>query len=174
MNVKEGEDVHMAASELMKADAVAAVQMNQDTKERITMMMSSLNYIVVVVILCAAGLAFIVLYNLTNINITERIREIATVKVLGFFRRETEKYVFRENMILTAIGSLVGLGLGVMLHSFVIGQIKVDMVSFATIIRPLSYIYSVVLTFIFYFLVNRVMAVKLEQINMAESLKSVD
>ena len=79
-----------------------------------------------------------------------------------------------ENMILTAIGSLVGLGLGVMLHSFVIGQIKVDMVSFATIIRPLSYIYSVVLTFIFYFLVNRVMAVKLEQINMAESLKSVD
>lgn len=174
VNVKEGEDVHMAASELMKADAVAAVQMNQDTKERITMMMSSLNYIVVVVILCAAGLAFIVLYNLTNINITERIREIATVKVLGFFRRETETYVFRENMILTAIGSLVGLGLGVMLHSFVIGQIKVDMVSFATIIRPLSYIYSVVLTFIFYFLVNRVMAVKLEQINMAESLKSVD
>ena len=174
VNAKEGEDVHMAASELMKADAVAAVQMNQDTKERITMMMSSLNYIVVVVILCAAGLAFIVLYNLTNINITERIREIATVKVLGFFRRETETYVFRENMILTAIGSLVGLGLGVMLHSFVIGQIKVDMVSFATIIRPLSYIYSVVLTFIFYFLVNRVMAVKLEQINMAESLKSVD
>lgn len=174
VNIREGEDVHMAASELMKEDAVTAVQMNQDTKERITMMMSSLNYIVLVVILCAAGLAFIVLYNLTNINITERIREIATVKVLGFFHRETETYVFRENMILTAIGSLVGLGLGVLLHGFVMEQIKVDMVSFATIIRPLSYVYSVVLTFVFYFLVNRVMAVKLEQINMAESLKSVD
>ena len=174
VNVREGEDVHMAASELMKEDAVAAVQMNQDTKERITMMMSSLNYIVLVVILCAAGLAFIVLYNLTNINITERIREIATVKVLGFFHRETETYVFRENMILTAIGSLVGLGLGVLLHSFVMEQIKVDMVSFATIIKPISYVYSVVLTFVFYFLVNRVMAVKLDRINMAESLKSVD
>lgn len=174
VNFKENTDIHEAAAGLMKADEVAAVQLNQDTRERITTMMSSLNYVVIMVILCAAGLAFIVLYNLTNINITERVREIATVKVLGFFRRETESYVFRENMILTAIGSLVGLGLGVLLHAFVMEQIKVDMVSFSTIIKPISYLYSVALTFVFYFLVNRVMAVKLEQIHMAESLKTVE
>lgn len=174
VNFKADTDIHEAAAGLMKADEVAAVQLNQDTRERITTMMSSLNYVVIMVILCAAGLAFIVLYNLTNINITERVREIATVKVLGFFRRETESYVFRENMILTAIGSLVGLGLGVLLHAFVMEQIKVDMVSFSTIIKPISYLYSVALTFVFYFLVNRVMAVKLEQIHMAESLKTVE
>lgn len=150
VNFKEDTDIHEAAAGLMKPDAVASVQLNQDTRERITAMMSSLNYVVVMVILCAAGLAFIVLYNLTNINITERVREIATVKVLGFFRRETETYVFRENMILTAIGSLVGLGLGVLLHAFVMEQIKVDMVSFSTIIKPVSYLYSVALTFVFY------------------------
>ena len=119
-------------------------------------------------------LHFIVLYNLTNINITERIREIATIKVLGFFKNETSDYVFRENRVLTTFGIAVGLVLGVFLHAFVIGQIKVDMVAFDTYIAPMSYVYSIVLTFVFNFLVNRVMSVKLDKINMAESLKSVE
>jgi putative ABC transport system permease protein len=167
-------DVHEAAAEIMKDKHVTATTLNKDTEERLTKMMSSLDYVVLLVIICAAALAFIVLYNLTNINITERIREIATIKVLGFFKNETASYVFRENRVLTAIGIVIGLVLGVFLHRFVMAQIHVDMVSFDSYIAPISYVYSIIMTFIFNFLVNRVMAVKLEKINMAESLKSVD
>jgi putative ABC transport system permease protein len=158
----------------MKDKHVTATTLNKDTEERLTKMMSSLDYVVLLVIICAAALAFIVLYNLTNINITERIREIATIKVLGFFKNETASYVFRENRVLTAIGIVIGLVLGVFLHRFVMAQIHVDMVSFDSYVAPISYVYSIIMTFIFNFLVNRVMAVKLEKINMAESLKSVD
>lgn len=173
-NLKSGEDAHEVSARLMENGLVTSVTLNKDMAERITQMMQSLNYIVLVVILSAAALAFIVLYNLTNINITERIREIATIKVLGFFRNETSSYVFRENRVLTGIGIAVGLVLGVFLHSFVMSQIKVDMVSFKVYIAPLSYVYSVVLTFVFNALVNLVMSARLEKINMAESLKSVD
>ena len=127
-----------------------------------------------VVIICAAGLAFIVLYNLTNINITERVREIATVKVLGFYKKETASYVFRENMLLTVLGMALGLFLGRFLHAFVINEIQVDMVAFDTIVKPVSYLYSALLTLIFAWAVNRVMGPKLENISMTESLKSVD
>lgn len=174
INFREGLDAHQAAAELMKEKLVASTVIHQDTRERLTNMMSSLNYVVVLVIICAAALAFIVLYNLTNINITERIREIATIKVLGFFRNETAAYIFRENMILTVIGIGLGLVLGIFLHRFVMDQIQVDMVSFDIRIRLVSYIYSILLTLLFYFGVNRVMSIKLEGINMAESLKSVD
>lgn len=174
INFKEDMDMHQAAAELMKENMVSSTIIHQDTRERLTNMMSSLNYVVVLVIICAAALAFIVLYNLTNINITERIREIATIKVLGFFRNETAAYIFRENMILTSLGIVTGLVLGVFLHRFVMNQIQVDMVSFDIHIRFVSYLYSILLTFIFYFGVNRVMSIKLERINMAESLKSVD
>lgn len=174
INFLSGTDVHQAAAELMKEEQVASITLNKDTEERLSKMLGSLNYVVLLVIICAAALAFIVLYNLTNINITERIREIATIKVLGFFRSETSAYVFRENFVLTSIGILVGLILGIFLHGFVIAQIHVDMVSFDAYIAPLSYLYSIILTFVFNFGVNRVMAVKLEHINMAESLKSVD
>jgi len=174
INFLQGTDVHQAAAELMKEEQVASITLNKDTEERLSKMLGSLNYVVLLVIICAAALAFIVLYNLTNINITERIREIATIKVLGFFRSETSAYVFRENFVLTSIGILVGLILGIFLHGFVMAQIHVDMVSFDAYIAPLSYLYSIILTFVFNFGVNRVMAVKLEHINMAESLKSVD
>ena len=173
-NLKSDMDAHEVAADLMKENVVSAVVVNGDMRERISNMMKSLDYIVLVVILSAAALAFIVLYNLTNINITERIREIATVKVLGFFRNETSSYVFRENWVLTAIGIAVGLVLGVFLHSFVMDQIRVDMVSFDTYISPLSYVYSIILTFAFNGCVNLFMSVRLERINMAESLKSVD
>lgn len=173
-NLKSDMDAHEVSADLMKESVVSSVIVNKDMRERIGNMMKSLDYIVLVVILSAAALAFIVLYNLTNINITERIREIATVKVLGFFRNETSSYVFRENWVLTAIGIAVGLVLGVFLHSFVMNQIHVDMVSFDTYISPLSYVYSIILTFVFNGCVNLFMSARLERINMAESLKSVD
>lgn len=173
-NFKEDTDQYLAAAEIMKQDSVISATLNQDTKDRMTNIMTNLNYVVLLVIVCAAALAFIVLYNLTNINITERIREIATVKVLGFFRNETASYVFRENIILTGFGIIVGLLLGVLLHQFVMNQINVDLVSFSVYIRPISYVYSIMLTFVFNFVVNQIMSIKLENINMAESLKSVD
>ena len=114
------------------------------------------------------------LYNLTNINITERIREIATIKVLGFYKKETASYVFRENTLLTVLGAVLGLLLGRFLHSFVMSQIQVDLISFDVYVKPVSYVYSIVLTLVFTFLVNRVMGGKLEKISMTESLKSVD
>ena len=145
-----------------------------DLKVRLGKMMGSLDYIVLIVIICAAGLAFIVLYNLTNINITERQREIATIKVLGFFRRETSAYVLRENLALTAMGIIAGVGLGILLHRFVMAQIRVDLVDFSVSIAPESYLYSILLTFLFTVAVNLFMQIKLERINMAESLKSVE
>ena len=93
---------------------------------------------------------------------------------MGFFRKETEAYVFRENMVLTGVGALLGLGMGVLLHRFVMACIQVDMVYFAVYIRPISYLLSIVITFVFSLLVDRVMSVKLDRINMAESLKSVE
>lgn len=159
---------------LSRTPGITSVLLFEDLKTRMANMMSSLNYIVLLIIISAAGLAFIVIYNLTNINITERLREIATIKVLGFFRRETSAYVLRENLALTALGTSVGLGLGVLLHKFVMAQIVIDIVSFRTEIRPVSFVLSALLTFVFNFIVNLFMEIKLEKINMAESLKSVD
>ena len=174
LNFKEGADVHAAQAAVSKDNRVMQMMVFDDLKVRLSKMMSRLDYIVLIVIICAAGLAFIVLYNLTNINITERQREIATIKVLGFFRRETSAYVLRENLALTAMGIVAGVGLGILLHSFVMAQIKVDLVDFSVKIAPKSYLYSVLLTFLFTITVNLFMQIKLERINMAESLKSVE
>lgn len=175
LNLAEGADsAHGISAELMKLEETANVTVNADTMDRIGNMMASLNIIVVVVICCAAGLAFIVLYNLTNINITERIREIATIKVLGFHKKETAAYVFRENFLLTALGMIAGLFLGRFLHRFVMNEIQVDLMNFDIYIKPLSYCYSAVLTMAFAWFVNKVMGGKLENISMTESLKSVD
>lgn len=167
-------DIHEVSAALMKADGVTAVTVNSDMLNRISQMMSCMNYIVIVIIICAGALAFIVLYNLNNINITERVREIATIKVLGFYPKETASYVFRENMVLTAIGCGLGLILGKWFHRFVMGEIQIDMVSFNVQINAVSYLFSVLLTMGFAWIVNRMMTGKLERINMAESLKSID
>lgn len=137
-------------------------------------MISSLNYVVLVIIVCAGLLAFVVLYNLTNINISERQREIATIKVLGFYKMETAMYIYRETILLTLLGCLFGLGFGVILHIFVIQTVEVDLVMFGRTIAPLSYGIAAALTFVFSFLVNVVMYRKLTGISMVESLKSVD
>lgn len=174
VNLPQEADVHEVSAALMNLEHVASVQVNADMLVRFSSMMSSMNYIVFVVIGCAAALAFIVLYNLNNINITERIREIATIKVLGFYRNETSSYVFRENTVLTAMGCALGLVLGKLLHIYVMHEVDIDMISFDVHVRPVSYLLSVLLTFTFTWIVNRIMAGKLNRINMAESLKSVD
>ena len=174
VNVQDGTDLHEAAAALMQMDNVSNVTVNQDTMERVGSMMTSLNIIVVAVILSAAGLAFIVLYNLTNINITERIREIATIKVLGFYKKETESYVFRENLILSVLGMALGLVLGKFLHSYVMSQIQIDMITFDVHVRSVSYVYSGLLTIGFAWFVGKTMGGKLDNISMTESLKSVD
>lgn len=165
---------HEVSAALTRLEQVVNVTVNRDTMDRVDNMMASLDIIVAVVILCAAGLAFIVLYNLTNINITERVREIATIKVLGFYRKETASYVFRENLLLTGLGTAVGLFLGHFLHLFVMNEIQVDMMNFDIYVKPASYCYSAVLTIIFAWFVDKVMERKLESISMTESLKSVD
>lgn len=174
VNLPQEADVHEVSAALMNLEHVASVQVNADMLVRFSSMMSSMNYIVFVVIGCAAALAFIVLYNLNNINITERIREIATIKVLGFYRNETSSYVFRENTVLTAMGCALGLVLGKLLHIYVMHEVDIDMISFDVHVRPVSYLLSVLLTFAFTWIVNRIMSGKLNRINMAESLKSVD
>lgn len=174
LNVKEGVEAHRLTADLMKEDEIASATVSSDSKERFDSMIESLNLLVVVIILCAAFLAFIVLYNLTNINITERIREIATIKVLGFYKNETASYVFRENVILTFIGALAGMVLGKAFHAFVMSQVQVDQVAFDVRILPVSYLYSLLLTFAFACIVNVFMSGKLEKVSMTESLKSVD
>uniref|UniRef100_UPI004055A055 FtsX-like permease family protein n=1 Tax=Acetatifactor sp. TaxID=1872090 RepID=UPI004055A055 len=174
VNLPENTDLHQVSASLMADENVITVSVNQDMKERLGSMLKSLDLIVVVIILCAGGLAFIVLYNLTNINITERIREIATIKVLGFTKQETASYVFRENVVLTGMGIVVGMILGHYLHLFVMNEVNIDMVAFDIHVRPISYLYSVLLTFAFAWIVNKVMGKKLERVSMTESLKSVD
>lgn len=174
VNLEEGTDVHQAAAAFMGQDGVTNVSVSEDTKEQVSDMMKSLDYVVVLVVICAALLAFVVIYNLNNINITERIREIATIKVLGFYKEETHSYVFRENLVLTLIGSLVGIALGYYLHDFIMGQINIDAVAFDVHITLVSYTISVVLTLLFNQLVNMFMSKKLEAIDMAESLKAVE
>ena len=137
-------------------------------------MMDALDLVVVVIVLCAGLLAVTVLYNLTNININERVREIATIKVLGFNASETAAYVFKENMTLTVAGSVLGLLLGKLLLMFVMTQIKIDMVWFKTFIMSPSYFISIGLTLFAALAVDFVFYFKLQKINMAEALKSVE
>ena len=175
IHASEGTQENRELSEkLLACDAVSAVAVNADMLSQVNKMMGSLDAVVLLIILCAGALAFIVIYNLTNINITERIREIATIKVLGFRPKETASYVFRENVVLTALGTIVGLGAGICLHRFVIANIDVDMVTFQPRVLPFSFVKSILLTFVFMVIVDVVMYLKLERINMAESLKSVE
>mgnify|MGYP003372956778 FL=1 len=165
---------HEAGSAIMNSSNVSAVTVIQDFRNRIDNMMVSLDYVVALITLSAAALAFIVLYNLTNINITERIREIATIKVLGFYPRETSAYVFRENIALTAIAAIVGLPLGKLLHAFAMSKIQIDLLSFDVHISLLSYILAIVGTFVFAIIINIVMRRKIDKISMTESLKSIE
>lgn len=175
IHASEGAQENRELSEkLLACDVVSAVAVNADMLSQINKMMGSLDAVVLLVILCAGALAFIVIYNLTNINITERIREIATIKVLGFYPKECAAYIFRENYLLTVFSSLIGLLLGKLLHAFVMSQINIEAVAFDVRIAPTSYLLALVITFVFAVLVSRAMRVKINRINMAESLKSIE
>ena len=168
------EAVRDAATKAAEFDEVAATVVNLDMLEKVASMMKSLNSVVYVLILCAGLLAFIVLYNLTNINIMERIREIATIKVLGFNQLEVSAYVFRENLFLSGIAALVGMPMGKALLDFAMAKIAVSMIYFQPRINTSDYIYSVLLTFVFALIVNLAMQKRLMNVSMTESLKSVE
>ncbi|MBR2131417.1 MAG: FtsX-like permease family protein [Oscillospiraceae bacterium] len=169
-----GADPYAEGAQLSDTERVSRVTVNEASRTQVQQMMGRLDYLVVIVVVCAGALAFIVLYNLTNINITERIREIATIKVLGFYRSETAAYVYREIYILSALGSIAGILMGRALHAFVMAQVQVDAVYFPTLIHPASYLWSVGLTILFTVLIALVMRPRLSRIDMAESLKSVE
>lgn len=162
------------SKEILKYGDVSSINFITGISKSFKDMIGSLNYVVLVLIFSAGALAFVVLYNLTNINISERIREIATIKVLGFYDEEVSKYVYRENAILTIIGTAVGLVLGVFLHKFIILTGETEFIMFGRKIRFVSFVYSAILTIFFSLLVNFVMYFKLKKIDMVESLKSID
>ncbi len=159
---------------LIEHKGVMGVMFTEGIASEVLDTMESLDYVVWILIISAGALAFVVLYNLTNINITERIREIATIKVLGFRDKEVSTYVYRENLILTIIGTLVGLVLGLLLHGFVIGTMEIDAMMFGKSIHLISFIFSIILTMFFSLLVNFFMYFKLRSVNMVESLKSIE
>lgn len=174
LRTAEDVDEYSLAASLSNMDDVVSVSVVSDTRRTIDKMMISLNYVVALVLACAGALAFIVLFNLGNINISERVREIATIKVLGFHSRETGAYVFRENIILSMMGILCGLPLGVGLHAFVVAQIQVDMISLKYVIEPTSYLLTVFMVVLFTVITDIILRRKIARIDMAESLKSIE
>ena len=159
---------------IMTYDSVAAISFTSDLIEQIDNMLRSLDIVIVVLIVSAGLLAFVVLYNLNNINITERQRELATLKVLGFYDGEVASYVYRENMVLTLFGIVAGMGIGTFLHQYVIRTVEVDMMMFGRNVFPRSYLWSALITLAFALFVNVMMFYRLRKIDMIESLKSVE
>lgn len=169
-----GADTSTSGATLRSIDGVSNVLLSEEMKTRVGSMLDSLNYIVLIVLVCAGALSFTVLYNLTNITIAERTRELATVKVLGFYPREQNAYVFRENIVLTALSCVVGLPLGVALHRYVMAQIHISSIYFGHALSPWSFLIAVAITFVFTVLVDLTLIGKIRRINMAEALKAIE
>ena len=169
-----GTDSDEFAEKLLKSDNIVNVTLNQTTRDTFDDIIMILNIVVLVLIISAGALAFVVQFSLANINITERKREIATLKVLGFTRKETGSYIFRENLILTLFGTVFGLVFGYFLAMFVINTAEIDMVMFGRNIHPLSFVYSAVLTVVFTLFIGLFTRRKTEKISMTESLKSIE
>lgn len=167
-------DLETLGNAILKYPAALSISYTSSTAGQVERMLGSLGAVIWVLIISAGMLAFVVLYNLNNINITERQRELATLKVLGFYDGEVSQYVFRENILLSFIGILVGAVFGILLHRYVITTVEVDAVMFGRNIKPISFVYSGIITFGFSMFVNMVMHFKLKKINMVESLKSVE
>ena len=159
---------------MLAVNGVLTVTVNSGASSQFADMMKIMDLVVVVLIVSAGALAFVVLYNLTNVNITERIREIATLKVLGFYDKEVSSYVFRENNILSVMGGILGLGIGVALCQFIIQTAEIDEVMFGRNIHPLSFLWAFLITVAFSLIVNLIMRKDLIKISMVESLKSVE
>lgn len=174
IQVPEDQDPHEASTRISRMSNVMNVSISEDLAGMVGSMMDALDMVVWVVVFCAGLLAVIVLYNLTNININERIREIATIKVLGFNAGETAAYVFKENLALSVMGTILGMPLGWLLLKFVMSQIKIDFCWFQARVTPLSFFLAVVLTMLSAVIVDVIFHFKLERVNMAEALKSVE
>lgn len=168
------DQMESAGKDIIDRDEVLSISYMHDIEQQLNDMLSSLNLVIIVLIISAGMLAFVVLYNLNTINITERQRELATLKVLGFYDPEVAIYVFRENILLTLIGSLVGIVLGRILHLFIVRTVEVDAAMFGRNINLPSFIYSFLFTVGFSLLINGIMYFKLKKISMVESLKSVE
>ena len=168
------DDIYDVSAQLYKQSGVNNVSVTEDIRKTVDDMMKSMNYIVGVVVISACALAFVVAYNLGNISIAERTREIATLKVLGFQLNETSAYVSRENIIIAVVGSLLGLPCGYFLNNFVMSQINIDLVTFDVKVLPISFLYAFVISVVMSILVSLMLRRKIASINPAESLKSVD
>lgn len=171
---KSGISQEKLGKDMMNLPNINSATFNTSAKSSFSDMIANLNSVVILIIVSAGALVFIVLYNLTNVNISERIREIATIKVLGFYDNEVSSYVFRENIILTIIGTILGLFLGIFLHRFIMTTAELEFIMFGREIKTTSFILSGMLTFVFATFVNLCMYFKLKKVKMVESLKSVD
>lgn len=168
------EDYNKIGEDILTQDGALSVSYMRDIEKQLDDMLKSLNLVIIVLIISAGMLAFVVLYNLNTVNITERQRELATLKVLGFYDLEVAQHVYRENVLLTFIGAAVGVVLGKFLHAFIIDTVEVDTAMFGRNINFSSYMYSLLFTILFSLIVNGIMYFKLKKIDMVESLKSIE
>ncbi len=167
-------DTDSLAKELTGIEAVSSVSQLEILNNNVSKAFHVLDYIIWTIVFFSGALAYIVIFNLTNINIAERNREIATVQVLGFYPKETESYVLKENLSLAVIASFLGLPLGKLFHYTVMSMVKIDMVNFDNLIKPTSYLLSFVISVMFAIIVNLLMRRRVDKVNMAESLKAVE
>lgn len=172
INAKD--DTEALAKELTELHIFTGVSQLDMIRANISDALDCLNYIIWLIVFFSGALAFIVIFNLTNINLAERSREIATVQVLGFYPKETESYALRENLVLSVVASILGLPLGKLFHTTVMSMVKIDMITFNNVVHPVSYIAAFVCTVLFAIIVNRFMKRNIDKINMAESLKAVE
>ena len=166
------DDTDALRAKLLACNYISSVTFTADTTGMLSNLISCLNYVVGLVIICAGALAAVVLYNLISVNLAERKKELATIKVLGFYDKEVYRYIFREIDLLAFIGSLVGLGLGIPLHQFIVRTIEMDRMMFIRSIAPRSYLISVALTMVFNFAVCLIMRRHVKRISMVESMKA--
>lgn len=168
------DELNKISEELLNIEEIASVTLISSLMSSISDMLGTLNYVVLILVIASALLDFVVLYNLANINIGERQREIATLKVLGFYDKEVDNYINKENFIFTIIGILLGLVFGYILTNGIVASVEIDKMKFTRQVLPISYVYSAIITAVFSIIVNKVIHFVLKKINMIESLKSVE
>lgn len=170
----DGDSDVTVAEKLTELDQIGSVSILSDSRQRVENALNCLNYIICLIVVFAGALAFIVIFNLTNINLAERSREIATVEVLGFYPKETESYILRENLLLSVLAGVIGLPLGVLFHRLVMHMIVIDAMMYPITISWISYVFAFVCTIIFAVIVNLCMKRSIAKIHMVESLKAVE
>ena len=167
----DGYDIY---PEIKDLEGFSNISSTSDSMEKYGALVGALNLVIIVIILVAGSLAFVVIVNLTQVNISERIREIATLKVLGFNDREVNMYIFKEILLLSLIGCVVGIPIGIVEHKFIMSVINIEMIMYGNRIKPVSYLYSIIITIVFTVIVLMFMRKPLREVDMVESLKSVE